>query len=664
MSLTSDLNAIKTVQDGVKNNKVTRFAYTANAYANNDVDGHSDYVATRDNNIPLSDLSVIEVNQTVVDKGFRARASALNRMFLNHLFGRVSYNLNKINDLFNDLLVKVVANLGVPNGLATLDANGRIPYTQLPEDAMEYQGDWNAQTNTPTLADGTGTKGDTYNVSVGGTQDLGSGDIVFFAGDRVIYNGSVWQRASGGNILTVSEIAPSESNGNVDLSKQTDVKKILNSNFLNKIYSLFSAKGWVKMSDVGTPLASAEDNGTYYVVSTSGIYSSIDRVHWTKEYTVTDNLKSTRVAIAVADGIVAVVCCALTNISNGLVAIVKSSSSDDTFRRQVVTASGTSDDIAVPFIANGVLMIAVAGGNSNASLGLWRSTDYGVTFTHVISTGQVFRPTYQNGLCHVRSQSLGFAYSEDFGATWTVCTYNPSSLNKSPYTPVLYANGIWLVGCQSGGQLPLWSSDGKTWQQGTGDTLVSSGIAKIAYVNNLWFAIEDAVSASGSDPTRLGFCSEDGKVWTPCTVSTPVASGNQGLLWYTSNIIYEKGIYLINVNRRETGLSLYYSYDAIHWYHVNSPSSITATFMVYWVTYGDGVFTCITQRTASNEKMYKSLDGITWEEVTVPDTATTATAPAQVSVGTMFNYKDDFWLDSSQSIIAPSGEKYINGEQE
>ena len=93
---------------------------------------------------------------------------------------------------------KVAVNTkGQANGVASLDANGRIPYSQLPESAMEYKGTWDASTNTPALADGTGDTGDMYIVSVAGTVDFGSGDITFYEGDRVVYNGSVWQRVAG-----------------------------------------------------------------------------------------------------------------------------------------------------------------------------------------------------------------------------------------------------------------------------------------------------------------------------------------------------------------------------------------------------------------------------------------------------------------------------------
>ena len=95
----------------------------------------------------------------------------------------------QLNDKVNTSL------LGAANGVATLDSGGKIPVSQLPTSVMEYKGSWNASTNTPSLADGTGDAGDTYRVSVAGTQNLGSGSITFVVGDLVIYNGSVWEKS-------------------------------------------------------------------------------------------------------------------------------------------------------------------------------------------------------------------------------------------------------------------------------------------------------------------------------------------------------------------------------------------------------------------------------------------------------------------------------------
>ena len=112
------------------------------------------------------------------------------------------------------------AGRGRPLGVATLDENGRVPYTQLPESAVEFKGYWNADTNTPTLHDGTGTKGDMYYVDVAGTQDLGSGSQVFEVGDRVLYDGSVWMNMKSGG--TNIEVYPTLADAQADLANLED----------------------------------------------------------------------------------------------------------------------------------------------------------------------------------------------------------------------------------------------------------------------------------------------------------------------------------------------------------------------------------------------------------------------------------------------------------
>ncbi len=91
---------------------------------------------------------------------------------------------------------------GQANGVATLGLDGIVPASQLPAGGVSYQGTWNAATNTPTLADGTGSGGDEYAVIVAGTQNLGSGAITFAVGDFVIYNGTIWQKIPGGSGVT------------------------------------------------------------------------------------------------------------------------------------------------------------------------------------------------------------------------------------------------------------------------------------------------------------------------------------------------------------------------------------------------------------------------------------------------------------------------------
>lgn len=93
---------------------------------------------------------------------------------------------------------------GANSGVATLDSGGKIPLAQLPASLMEYQGTWNATTNSPSLADGTGVSGYFYRVSTAGTQNLGSGSQTFVVGDWVMYNGTIWQLAHSGADVVIS----------------------------------------------------------------------------------------------------------------------------------------------------------------------------------------------------------------------------------------------------------------------------------------------------------------------------------------------------------------------------------------------------------------------------------------------------------------------------
>jgi len=73
---------------------------------------------------------------------------------------------------------------------------------------LDFQGSWNASTNTPALASSTGTNGEFYIVSVAGSTDL-NGITNWGIGDWAIFNGTAWQRVEGGadgnfNDLTVA----------------------------------------------------------------------------------------------------------------------------------------------------------------------------------------------------------------------------------------------------------------------------------------------------------------------------------------------------------------------------------------------------------------------------------------------------------------------------
>ena len=94
--------------------------------------------------------------------------------------------------------------VGVANGVASLDSGGKVPVSELPAavlGALSYQGTWNASTNTPTLASGVGTKGYYYVVSVAGSTNL-DGITSWVVGDWAVYNGTAWQKVDNTDQVT------------------------------------------------------------------------------------------------------------------------------------------------------------------------------------------------------------------------------------------------------------------------------------------------------------------------------------------------------------------------------------------------------------------------------------------------------------------------------
>lgn len=131
MSLVSDLTEIKERIDELAEYKVARFAYNDTAYANDDYEGKATYDYEDDNTIPTATGTVIKATDTVLDKGFRTQAASIPRMLINHFFGRVSYNLNKVVDFFSSALDKIMDSLGAANGIAPLDENTKVPNVNL-----------------------------------------------------------------------------------------------------------------------------------------------------------------------------------------------------------------------------------------------------------------------------------------------------------------------------------------------------------------------------------------------------------------------------------------------------------------------------------------------------------------------------------------------------
>ena len=150
-TLKEDLTKIKKIQDGLVNNKVARFSYTHKAYTDNTVEGVNEYNVNNEQNIPNGTASIMKVNSTVLDKGYRAQASSITRMLMNHFLGRISYNLNKINDnmqsLLNALITKFPTSIPANGGDADTAKTANEVANSLTFGSKTYNGS-SAQTIT------------------------------------------------------------------------------------------------------------------------------------------------------------------------------------------------------------------------------------------------------------------------------------------------------------------------------------------------------------------------------------------------------------------------------------------------------------------------------------------------------------------------------------
>ena len=81
---------------------------------------------------------------------------------------------------------EIYAEKAVASGLASLDATGKVPASQLPVSAMEFKGAWDASTEAYPVSPNTG---DYYIISVAGT----IGGVAFDVGDAIVYDGTNWQ---------------------------------------------------------------------------------------------------------------------------------------------------------------------------------------------------------------------------------------------------------------------------------------------------------------------------------------------------------------------------------------------------------------------------------------------------------------------------------------
>jgi len=131
--------------------------------------------------------------------------------------------------------------------------------------ALNYKGTWNASTNTPALASGTGTKGDYYQVSVAGSTSL-DGISNWGVGDVAAFNGTTWQRIEGGADL----------NGvNLSVSGTSTLSALTASTAL----ALDASKNVVSVTNTGTGNNVLATSPTINTPTSSGSGGLATRIH-------------------------------------------------------------------------------------------------------------------------------------------------------------------------------------------------------------------------------------------------------------------------------------------------------------------------------------------------------------------------------------------------
>lgn len=189
---------INGVQAATESSSQTLTNKTINA-DNNTISNIADAEIKAGAAIALDKLASVTASRALVSDGSGViSVSSVTSAEVAHLSGVTSAIQTQLNDKVDD------SEKGANNGVATLDAGGKIPASQLPSSVMSYEGTFDASSipASPLLnGDGAADAGMVYLASVAGSYDFGAGAIAFLVGDWAVYNGTIWEKSVNSNAV-------------------------------------------------------------------------------------------------------------------------------------------------------------------------------------------------------------------------------------------------------------------------------------------------------------------------------------------------------------------------------------------------------------------------------------------------------------------------------
>lgn len=265
--------------------------------------------------------------------------------------------------------------------------------------ALNYKGTWNAATNTPALVSSVGTQGDYYVVSVAGFTNL-NGTTLWGVGDMAIFNGSIWQKADGGDTSLVTGLTVTGLTGYMYANNTTPVTAsttIPVANITGAVPNTVNVIAGTGLFGSGALTGNVTLNlaNTAVVAGTYGNASAVSQIvvdaqgRITSAGNVTIAIANSAVSglgtmsiqnannVAITGGnITSIIGNVVGAIPNGNITNVMLQNSTATLGNATITLGSTTSSVGNLTLAN----VSVSSGNVTANVSLTNTTNVGVTF--------------------------------------------------------------------------------------------------------------------------------------------------------------------------------------------------------------------------------------------------------------------------------------------